>query len=145
MSSWKKQMKKIQRQQQRLNEMIRLEQASCPHVSKKGKTWLEIYQDGDVVKGRCRKCRDVVIMDREYLTEDMLSSSVDIIKSALAEIRAAARVGKVRLDDDTVQMMSKFDAEILRDLPSTLGQITQAGGKKKKKKKKKANKRKRWY
>lgn len=146
MPSLKKQMKKIQKQQERLNEIIRLKQATCPHVSKKGKTRLVRFEEDGVEKGRCKKCGEVVILDKEFLSQDMLTSSAEVIKSALAEIRAAAHVGKIRLKDDTLQAISSFDAEVLRDLPTTLVQIASAGSEKKKKKKgkKKENKRMRW-
>ena len=146
MSGLKKQMKKIQKQQERLNQLIRYEQAACPHVKKSGKSRLEQFQEGDILKGRCKKCGDVVVLDREYLDPAMLQSSIDVIKSALSEIRAAAFVGRIRLDDKTLQLMTSFDAEILRDIPDTMSQLMSVGDVKKKKKKgkKKKNKRKRF-
>jgi hypothetical protein len=156
MSNLKKQLKKLQQQQKKLNEVIRLEQATCPHIGKNGKTKLVPFVEDEVRKGRCKKCGEVVILDSEYLTQDILSSSADVIKTALAEVRAAVHVGKIKLDDETMRMISTFDAEVLRELPSTIADITRAGSKKDKKKKdkgkgkkgkkskKKNNKRERW-
>jgi len=152
MSSLKKQLKKLEQQQKKLNETIRLEQATCPHVNKRGKSKLEPFQDGDVLKGKCKRCGEIVILDKEFLTLDMLTSSADVIKSALAEVRAAVHVGKIKLDDATMKMISEFDAEVLRELPNTVTAITKAGSKKDKKKgkkdkkgkKKNKNKRERW-
>jgi len=145
MPNLKKQMKKIQREQERLEEIIRLQQSTCPHVSKKGKSKLVEFQDGDVLKGRCKRCGDVVILDKNYLGDkELLKSSTEIVKTMLAELRAAARTGKIRIDDDTLGLIVKFDAEILRDLPQTFEVITTSEGGKGKKKKKKKNKRERW-
>jgi hypothetical protein len=144
MSSLKKQMKKLQKQQKRLNEVIRLEQATCPHINKRGKTKLVKFDDGGVTKGRCKKCGEVIILDTDFLTQEMLHSSADVVKSALAEIRAAVHVGKIKLDEDTMRMITTFDAEVLRELPSTLAEIMKVstGKKKNKKKDKKKDKKK---
>jgi hypothetical protein len=144
----KKLNKKIKKQQELYQNAIRAEQAHCPHVSKKGKTKLVEFTDEGIRKGRCKRCGEVVILDRELLSKDSLEMSTNIVKTALAELRAAVHIGKIELDDRTLETITRFDSEVLRELPQAMAQMTEkSGGKKKnkdKKKKKKENKRRRW-
>lgn len=152
--SLKEQMKKFKKEEKRLEELRRAQQSICPHVSKKkGKSKLVEFVEDGIRKGRCSKCGDVVILDRELLAQQSLAMSADIVKTTLAEIRAAKALGKIDLDDRTEELLMQFDSEVLRELPDVMRQLSTGSGKKKdnggKKKKKhkgeKKHQRKRFY
>lgn len=144
-----KKMKKLQKEHQRQMEEAQQQAAAfqsiCPHVSPKGKTWLIPFEDEGVEKAKCKKCGDVVIIDRELLTPEMLQSSTDMVKTMLSEIRANVAEGRIHLSDKQMHLMQQFDRDVLRELPATFEAIQEAGksgGKKKKKDKGKGKKKK---
>lgn len=142
-----KELKRFEKMQKEMQELQRKQQAICPHVSKKGKPWIqEIHTGEDIRKGRCRKCGAVIIIDEEVLSADALRLNVEIMQSALAELRAAAVNGKINLDDKILRLIQQFGSEILPELPETMEAlhtiVSKRKGKKKNKKDKKKNKKK---
>jgi len=142
----KHQLKQLRKQQEKYQEAVALQQATCPHISKKGNSWLVPFTDVDKVeKGRCKKCGAVIYIDQHLLGGDSLKMSTNVVKSVLAEIRAANREGKIELNDSEMDLITRFDAQILSELPKTIESLTQASKKKKKDKGKKKDKKKKAY
>jgi RecJ-like exonuclease len=140
MKKLQKQMKKLQKDFQQGQEQLAAQAASfqsiCPHVSKKGKTWLIPFMEGEVEKAKCKKCGDVVVVDRDMLSPESTNASVEVVKSMLSELRANVAAGTIQMSDKQLLLMQQFDKDILRSLPGTFEDIqeaTNSGGKKKKK------------
>jgi hypothetical protein len=139
MSNLKKQMKRMKKQQRKLEQIIKLEQSLCPHVGKSFKSKLgePFKDDNGIVKAQCDRCGDIVIVDSELLSPQSVATSADIIKTVLAELRSKVFTKKMNLDSSTIKLISSFDAEVLRELPKLMEQMLAVSGDGKKKKKKK--------
>lgn len=154
MSKLKKQFKKLEEGQKKYQKLVREQQAICPHVSKKGSSKLGTVYDKDGIKvADCKKCGATVIVDEELLNKNSVAMSAGVIKSALSELKARTHKGDISIDDETLKLISKFETEVLGDLPEFMEAATEGINKEKKhkkkhkkdkKKKKKENQRSRW-
>lgn len=124
MKDIKEVLKKMKKDQTRFQNIMKQFRSVCPHVKKNGETRLESFEDGGINKGKCSKCGDVVITDNQLLNHDSVTMSVAVVRSILAELRAQVHTKKIRLDSETLDLISKFDAEILADLPDFMAAST---------------------
>ena len=146
------QFNKMKKEQKKYRRLLNMERVTCPHIGKSGKPWLKEFTEGDIKKAKCKECGEIIIVDKELLSQESILISADIIRTALAELKAQNHIGKIELDKETTKLISEFDAEVLRDLPKLMQKITndseESGRtkdkKKSKNKKQKANKRRRW-
>jgi hypothetical protein len=151
MSKLKEQLKELEKQQKKYQKLIVQQQSTCPHVSKKGKRWLEVFTENGIKKARCKKCNAVVLVDDELLTKDSVELSTNVVRAALSELKAKNHTKQLDLDSNTLKLIAEFDSNILADLPAFMETVNKGGleqktkkKKKKKNKNKKRNKRSRW-
>jgi len=136
----KEQLKRMEKEQKKYQKLIKASQSLCPHVKKNGKTRLgDSFTENGIEMRICDKCGAKVIVDADVLSAESVALSTAVVRTALAEIRAQEKMGKIKINDETMKLMADFDTEILADLSEFMS-TSATGGKKKKKDKKRKKK-----